>query len=318
MRLLVKARRSDLRHGVLEVPGPHARGAHAADLLLVGQDAAAGVLGGVGDAEHGLDLRVGADPIVVAVADDHAAVQAEVPALARGDHLDLGGEEVLLLHAVLLLQDGQDGGLHGLLVHVLLGLTAYDHVQGLALNDHAGLLIHLGGGKMDEQIGDTHHGIVLIFADDHVHHGAVLLGHHAVEGQGQRHPLILLDAAVVVGIEIGKIRILIEGVLLQVHPGAVDVGAHDVEALLQRLAADDVQLDRLVHGVHVHPVPGLQGFDLLQVHVPGLLRPADGLPGAFPLGLAAVQIGPIGLAQVHDLFLFPLLVGGPRVDPFHR
>ena len=251
------------------------------------------------------------------VADDHAAVQAEIPASARGDHLDLGGEEVLLLHAVLLLQNGQDGGLHGLLFHALEGLAAHDHVQGLALDDHAGLLVELGGGKVDEEVRDAHHGVVLVLADDHVHHGAVLLGHHAVEGQGQGDPLVLLDAAVVVGVQVDKLRVLVEGVLLQVHAGAVDVGAHDVEALFKGLLADDEQLDGLIHGVHVHPVPGLERFRLFEGHVPGLLGPADGLFGALPLGLAAVEIGPVGPGKVHDPLLFPLLIGGPRVDSFH-
>ena len=51
----------------------------------------------------------------MAIAQNHGAVEAHVAGGAGGHDLDLGGEEVLLLDVVLLLEDVQEHLLDGLL-----------------------------------------------------------------------------------------------------------------------------------------------------------------------------------------------------------
>ena len=60
----------------------------------------------------------------------------------------------------------------------------------------------------------------------------------AVQLQRDRDPLVLADAAVVVGLEIGQLGVFIEGVGLEVQPRRVGMGRADVRALGQGLAAD--------------------------------------------------------------------------------
>ena len=65
---------------------------------------------------------------------------------------------------------------------------------------------------MGQKIVDDELGIGGLVADGDLHGLAVGLDHHAVELQGHGDPLILPHAAVVVGLEVGKLGVFIEGI----------------------------------------------------------------------------------------------------------
>ena len=163
---------------------------------------------------------------------------------------------------------------------------------------------------MGQQV--VYHQLGLVpLANGHLHGGAVLQGHHAVELQGDGDPLVLADAAVVVGLEVGHLALLIEGAGLQVQPGAVDMGGGDLDALVQLFLPHHGQQQHLAPVVLVDLVPGLQR------HAPhvGLealgLRQPDALGDALPLGLPGVQKGLVALAvRVHGL---PVAGGQPVI-----
>ena len=96
---------------------------------------------------------------------------------------------------------------------------------------------HLLLRQVDEQVGDDEHGVGRIFAHRDGHDGPVGLGNDAVDGQRERDPLVLLDAAVVVRVEKREVGGLVQRVLLEVEARRVDVRAQDVEAMLERLGA---------------------------------------------------------------------------------
>ena len=58
--------------------------------------------------------------------------------------------------------------------------------------------------QMGQQIGDAETGIHDVLADGDLDGGAVLLRHDAVERQRDGGPLILADAAVIMGFEVGQ------------------------------------------------------------------------------------------------------------------
>ena len=110
-----------------------------------------------------------------------------------------------------------------------------------------------------------------------------------MELQGDGHPLVLANAAVVVGLEEGQLGILIEGIGLEIQPGGVDVGRADVDALAEGPGADHRQHQgfapvhpvKLVAGIHRHaPGEGLEALGLGQAHR---------LIHALPLRLAGIQ-----------------------------
>ena len=319
---LLARRRHQLRDGILEIVGRHAGRAHAADLLLVGEDGAQGVL------RHALVVRqraqggIGADPVVVAVAQDHAPVEAQIPRLSGGDDLQFGGEQILLLQVVLILEELQHSLLHRLLLLARQRFGADDQVQGLALDHLGGGLLHLILGQVDQQVGEAEHRVVLALAQGDGHLAPVAADDHAVEGQRLRDPLVLLDPAVIVGVEVGDVPVLIEGVLLHVYPGRVDVGAHNVHALGEGLAAEDEGHEALPHPGRVDPVAGLEGaallHDVLQVGKAGLLRLGHRLGDALPLGLACVQETPVVPRKGLQLRLLRRLILFPRVFAVHR
>ena len=158
----------------------------------------------------------------MAIAQNHGAVEAHVTGRAGGHDLNLGGEEVLLLDVVLLLEDIQEHLLDGLLGSVLVvlvkldGAAAHDHVKDLGIDGILGGLGHLLAREVDQQVGDGKDRVVRLVADVDVDGGAVLFADDAHECERGGHPVVALDAAVVVRVEISHVAGLEGGVLLKV------------------------------------------------------------------------------------------------------
>ena len=77
---------------------------------------------------------------------------------------------------------------------------------------------------MGEQIVDGEDRVPLVLADDEIDEAPVRLYHHPVHGERHRHPLVLLYAAVIVRPKERQIHVFIEGILLQIKTGGIDVG----------------------------------------------------------------------------------------------
>ena len=247
----------------------------------------------------------------MAIAQDHGAVEAHVAGRAGGHDLDLGGEEVLLLDVVLLLEDIQEHLLDGLLGGVLVvlveldGAAAHDHVEDLGVDSVLGGLGHLLAREVDQQVGDGKDRVVRLVADVDVDGGAVLFADDAHERERGGHPVVALDAAVVVRVEVGHVAGLEGGVLLKVQARRVHVGAQDVKALLERGGAqvDEHEVLAVVGGVHL--VAGLERAALgdhgLQIDVARLLGHLDTGLDAQALGLVLTQKLLIAAAKLLEL-----------------
>ena len=142
---------------------------------------------------------------------------------------------------------------------------------------------------MGQQVGDAEGGVAHVLAHLDGDGGAVGPGKDAVDGQGHGGPLVLADAAVVVGLEQAEVGRLIQGVGADVQPGRVDVGDDQVEAVLHRAGADGAAQHHLAL---VDPVDLLAGgvlFAVVVQLVAGGLQGLLGIDGHFPLGLAPGQ-----------------------------
>ena len=309
-RAALAGERHDFGDGVLEETARHAGGTHGADLLLVDdeRDARALDVCHVDLSEHG---GVGADAVVVAIAQDHGAVETHVAGGAGGHDLDLGREEVLLLDVVLFLEDVQEHLFDGLLGGVLVvlvkldGAAAHDHVEDLGVDGVLGGLGHLLAREVDQQVGDGKDRIVGLVADVDVDGGAVLFADDAYERERGSDPVVALDAAIVVRVEISHVAGLEGGVLLKVQARRVNVGAQDVKALLERGGAqvDEHEVLAVIGGVHL--VAGLERASLgdhsLQVDVSRLLGHLDTGLDAQALGLVLAQKLLIAAAKLLEL-----------------
>ena len=158
---------------------------------------------------------------------------------------------------------------------------------------------------MGQNVRNTELGVTRLFAQAHIHIGAVVFANAAVEGQGNGGPLVLFNTAVVVGLKERELVSLIEGVLLQIQTGRIDVGRADVGALIQILLTHHRQHHRFPA---VHPVDLVSGLEL---HAPlvgpeaGVLRQGHCPLHALPLRLTSVQkllvTGAVGLQGLHLL-----------------
>ena len=269
----------------------HARVALGADLLLVRQDDHGGVDGIIG-AEQSGDGGVGADAVIVTVRADEGAIQTHVAGLAGGNGGQIRGEKILLGDAVLLVEQSQHVQTDGIAaLKTGVGTGAHQQVQTLGGEGGAQRLGGLILGQMGEQIVDVDDGVGGILTDADVDHGAVLLHHHAVESQGNRHPLVLADTAVVVGLEEGHAAVLVERGLLDVDAGHVHVGGHDADTVVDGLATDTEQVQVAAAVVVVVFPADLQGHTQCVGNVALLFGHLDGHGHGLPLGLGGIQVG---------------------------
>ena len=148
------------------------------------------------------------------IAADQGAVQTHLANVKSGDGGQLRGEEVLLGDAVHVVKNAHHGVLYPVLALVGIGRAADQDIQALAGDALGHGLFHLIRRQMGQQVGDDELGLARFPADDHVHHLAALEGHNAVQLQRDGDPLVFLDAAVVVGLEVAQLVRLIHGDLL--------------------------------------------------------------------------------------------------------
>ena len=182
--------------------------------------------------ENGGQSGVGAHPVVVAVSADEGAVKADVAGPEGGDGRQLGGDKVLLRDAVLPVEQLQSGQLHPILALVVRqGAAAHQDVQALSRDGLPQRLFGLLGPQVGQQVVDGEQGVALPVADGYPDGLAAFQRDHTVKLQRNGHPLVLAQAAVVVGLEESQLLRLVERILLQVQPGGVNVSGTDVGPL---------------------------------------------------------------------------------------
>ena len=294
-------------HEILKGTALHTADTHGTNLLLVCQNADGGVGGDGVHVEDGLQLCIGAHPVVVTVGCQQAAIQTHLTALTGGHNGQLGAAEIVFHNAVLLVQQLHHIQLHQVSAFALQRLSAQNHIQLLTGNDLTGGLAHLVGCQVNQQVGDHQDGIVLVLTDGDGDGGAVLAAHNAMDGQRHAGPLILLDAAIVVGLEVGNFAVLIQGLGLHVHAGGVHMGSADVGTLGKRLLANHGNHKALAAVVQIDLIAGLYLHAHLGRNKAVLLSHFGGPGGCLPLGLAGIHKGTV--AQ-RISFHFLTLLGG--------
>ena len=201
------------------------------DLLLVCKDAAVGSVTGL--ALHHCNQRcVGAHAVVLAVSENQGLVETDVAGLACGNQLELGGCKIILRDSVFLLEELQHLLLAvargilvllGILIVLNVGIAGHDGIELFGFDEVGCGLLHLLLGDVRQDVGDAEDGILGVVSDGDLDLGAVGLEDHAVDCKRAGHPLVFLDSAVVVRVQIhdaGLVElVLIDGVLLGIESG---------------------------------------------------------------------------------------------------
>ena len=252
-----------LGDGVLEEARLHARRTHRPDLLLVAHH------DGGGHRRHAFQLQqrgepgIGAHAVIVPIRRDERTVEPDFARHPRRYDLQLRREEVRLLHAKLLLDKLQQ---------LILLADGCDHIEIFGREELLdGLLLQVVG-QMRQQVGDHEDGITRPIAERDLHLRAILLHDRAVERQRQHKPLVLLDAAVDVRVEIDHAVLLVQRFRLEVETRRVRMAAHHADAVGDRLFADHRRHHRLAVVAAVHPVAGLERLEGRNLPEPGLLQ----------------------------------------------
>ena len=284
----------------------HAGHAVGADLFFIGEDTHGRALRRAVKVEDGAQLGIGAHAVVLTVGADHAAVKADVARRERRHGGQLRRQEVLLRDAVFIIEQGQHGELHTVAPLAGIRHAADDDVECLARDALFHGLAHLILAEVRQQIGDDKLRLVRLAADGDIDRAAVLERDGAVQLQRDRDPLVLLDAAVIVRLEIRQLRVLVHRRLLEIKARRVDVRARDHAAVVERLLTEHGQHERLAAVVDIHLRARLQLHAERIRHEARVLRHADRFLDGLALGACGVEKLLISLSVGKDL---PRLLG---------
>ena len=174
---------------------------------------------------------------------------------------------------------------------------------------------------MDQKIGYKEHRVFLILANIDLHRSAILFHHHTVKCKGQRYPLILLHASVIVGVEIGEAPLLIQRVLLHIKPRGINMSPKDIHPLRHRFLTDAEQNYGLVHPDRIDLITLFQAAALLphglQFPVACFFSGIDNAVYTFPLCLSLIQKLSVFIRKcIYFLQLFTA-IGFPCIFLFH-
>ena len=155
---------------------------------------------------------------------------------------------------------------------------------------------------MDKKICHTEYWIFLLFPYIDFYHTAVLFHNNTVERQGKCHPLVFFDAAVIMGIQIGKTTLLIQWILFDIQPGGINVCTKDCHSVFQWSSADLKQGNHFLHSYRIYLVASLDLFagcyKICQVLITSLFCHAHCQRHAFPLCLSLIQKFSVFLIQL--------------------
>ena len=97
--------------------------------------------------------------------------------------------------------------------------TANEKIQTFAFDYFGGRFFQLRTGQMDQQIRNGKNRIFIFLTNADIYFTAIFFYHDTVKGQWDRLPLILLDTAVIMGIQVGESIRFIQGIRLYINTG---------------------------------------------------------------------------------------------------
>ena len=163
--------------------------------------------------KHCKQRSICAHSVILSISSDHTSVQTTLSCLSCRYDLQLCGKKIFLFHIILLFKDIQYILFYCLFLLIIFQVfqwsAADQDVQILSLDHFCRFFLHLLSCKMDQKICNIYDGIIFILTDIYFCCTSVFFYHYAMDCQGKSHPLVFLNTAIIMGIQICKIRILI-------------------------------------------------------------------------------------------------------------
>ena len=249
--------------------------------------------------KHCGNRRVGAGTVVLAVAENHRAVQTHVAGLTGRYNFQLCRFKIFFFYSVHLFQKGKNS-LFAFFFKLFLFFfckvvavyrrnRTHDYIQVFTLNKVACLFLHLVLGKVRKNIRNAENRFVVIFADYNIYRFSVLLYYYTVNCQWNSCPLVFFDSAIVVGVHIGNVVFFVERILLCIQTRGVYVGAENVHTLFNRLKTDFKKSNCFVHLCDVNLVPRAQFLKFRNIFVAVFIGHLDNLFNAFTFCFSVIQ-----------------------------
>ena len=188
------------------------------------------------------------------------------------------------------MQDVQNIQLHLLALFVFIkGHRAYQNVQFFSPYNFCSRALHLLRCQVRQKVCNAEDRISCIFPDIYSYRSAVCFYHNAVQGEGNCCPLILFNAAVVMGFEHCQFMILVQRILLHIQTGGIDMRSTQANAFCNRCGADDSCNDCLAPVVYIDFIAGFQRHARSKRHKSVVFQQCRGCYHSFPFCFGCIQ-----------------------------
>ena len=194
----------------------------------------------------------------MSVARNESLVKADITRHPRWNDLQLSTEQIVLADLVRLLEIFDETRLR-LRVLAVRKRCPTDGIEVFRREKLVAFLLRLVLAEMRQNVGNHEDGIAVVVADGDENLRAVLADNRPVQRERQREPLVLLDSAVHVAVEVDAPALLVERFRLKIEPRRVRMAADDLETSLGDFPfADDSRHHRPVLIASIDLVSGLQ------------------------------------------------------------
>ena len=236
----------------------------------------------------------------MSVARDERLVEPDVPRHPSGNDLQLSTEQIVLADLVRLLEIVDKTRLR-LRVLAVRKRCPTDGIKVFRREKLVAFLLRLVLAEVRQDVGDHEDWIIRLVADLDENLRAVRADNRPVKGERQREPLVLLDAAVHVAVEVDAAALFVKRFRLEVETWRIRVPADDLESRLGDFPlADDSRHHRPVLIASIDLVAGLQRLERRN------LPEALGLQQPHALRVASARR--LGDAQIAHVFFTVLLL----------
>ena len=234
----------------------------------------------------------------MSISANHAAVKANFLDWECRNGFQFCGNKIRFCNAILFIQDVQQVQLDSFAFFGFLERhRTNQNIQFFPPNQANRWTFHLFGCQMRQQVGYTKYRIAFSFADVDGYLAAVCLDDHTMQGKRNGCPLILLNAAVVMGLEQSKFAIFIQWILLHVQTRRVNVCSTKPNALGNRCRTNDGGNHCLSTVVLVNLIAGFQSHTRRKRNKSMFFQQGFCVGTSLPFGLRLVQECHIVLAK---------------------
>ena len=174
---------------------------------------------------------------------------------------------------------------------------------------------------MNQKVCNIYDWIILVLSDIYFCYASVFLYYYTVDRKGKSYPLILLNAAIIMGIQISQVCILVQRILFDIQTRGINMCSQNVHSMGNLLFSDMEKGNDLFHSYCINLISGFQSVTssnlLFQRFIACFLRFFHDFSHTLSLCFSHIKEITVCLCYSFQFFFLCLCIGQPCVSTLH-